>query len=188
VSVPRPIFTISLDNAFSMKGERGRAQLQVIEQVHRLLEHEGIPYWLFGGWAVDFHVGHMTRAHGDVDLAVWSSDAQRVTTLLKETGWTHAPEPDEDGGTGYARGDVRLELTFLVPRPKGSAAVSLRRGEVPFVQGPLLGELRDFDGVRCHVVSFETLVSTKSAQRDEPDDQAKDAADLVALRAARRTG
>lgn len=175
-------------HAYSMRGGRGRAQLQGIEEVHRLLEREGIHHWLFGGWAVDFHVGHMTRPHDDVDLAVWSSDATRVTALLKETGWIHAPEPDEDGGTGYARRDVRLELTFLVPRPDGSAAVSLRRGDVPFVEGALRSDLRELDGVTCRVVASDTLVAMKSAQRDEPGDQAKDAADVAALRAVRRRG
>jgi hypothetical protein len=27
-------------------------------------------YWLFGGWAVDFHAGRVTRDHADIDLAV----------------------------------------------------------------------------------------------------------------------
>jgi hypothetical protein len=33
-----------------------------------LAEHD-IAYWLFGGWAVDFHAGQVTREHGDIDIA-----------------------------------------------------------------------------------------------------------------------
>ena len=42
----------------------------------------GIAYWLFGGWAVDFHAGRITRLHDDVDIAVWLEDVPRIVELL----------------------------------------------------------------------------------------------------------
>jgi hypothetical protein len=88
-------------------------QLAVLSQVHELLERHGIDYWLFGGWAVDFYAGSVTRAHDDVDLAVWLEDDDKIAELLGANGWRHAPEAGEDGYTGYERGPVRLELAFL---------------------------------------------------------------------------
>ena len=53
------------------------AQLVALGRVHELLQREGIEYWLFGGWAVDFYVGSVTRPHDDIDIAVWRSPARR---------------------------------------------------------------------------------------------------------------
>jgi hypothetical protein len=54
-----------------------------------------------------------------VDIAVWLQEHERIAELLAADGWKHAPEEDEDGGTGYERGGVRLELTFLVRDDEG---------------------------------------------------------------------
>jgi hypothetical protein len=45
-------------------------QLAALARIHELLDGQGIDYWLFGGWAVDFHAGLVTRAHDDLDIAV----------------------------------------------------------------------------------------------------------------------
>ena len=45
-------------------------QLVALAGLHELLHGHAIDYWLFGGWAVDFHVGQVTRSHDDLDLAV----------------------------------------------------------------------------------------------------------------------
>jgi hypothetical protein len=50
------------------------AQLAALGSICDLFDREGIEYWLFGGWAVDFHAGRSSRAHDDLDLAVWARD------------------------------------------------------------------------------------------------------------------
>ena len=71
----------------------------------RSLGDAGIAYWLFGGWAVDFHAGRITRPHDDIDIAVWLEDVPRIAELLTNAGWIHAPEsmktaaPDSSGPT-----------------------------------------------------------------------------------------
>ena len=46
-------------------------QLAAIASIGRALDQEAIDYWLFGGWAVDFWVGRVTREHDDIDVAAW---------------------------------------------------------------------------------------------------------------------
>jgi hypothetical protein len=87
-------------------------QLSDIGEIGRLFDRAGIDHWLFGGWAVDFYVGEVTRAHEDIDLAVWLRDRLAIGGLLSADGWQHAPRRDEDGGTGYEREGVRVELTL----------------------------------------------------------------------------
>ena len=59
--------------------------------VDALLERAGIAYWLFGGWAVDFYAGSITRPHFDVDIAVWLDDLPRIAALLEADGWRMRP-------------------------------------------------------------------------------------------------
>lgn len=72
-------------------------QLAALAELDPLLQSHGLGYWLFGGWAVDFHAGRVTRAHGDLDIAVWYDGRVRLAELLKRQGWVHSPRAGEDG-------------------------------------------------------------------------------------------
>jgi hypothetical protein len=158
-----------------------RDQLSAIAQTHELLTRAGIDYWLFGGWAVDFHAGSVTRSHDDIDIAVWLDDHDRISRLLGAEGWTHAPEPDEDGGTGYERDSVRLELTFLVPGDGGEVYIPLRAGRVLWSDEPMSTDLLELFGAPARVLGLAELKRGKSRSRDEPVEGEKDRADFATL-------
>jgi hypothetical protein len=163
-----------------------RDQLSAIAETHELLTRGGIDYWLFGGWAVDFHAGSITRSHDDVDIAVWLDDHDRIAGLLGAEGWKHVPEPDEDGGTGYERDAVRLELTFLVPGDGGEAYIPLRTGRALWSDEPLSTHLAELSGVRARVLGLAALKRGKSRSRDDPAKASKDRTDFATL--SRLTG
>jgi hypothetical protein len=152
-------------------------QLTALARVAELLDGAGIPYWLFGGWAVDFYVGSITRPHDDLDLAVWLDDVPRIADLLERDNWRHAPEPDEDGGTGYERNGVRLELTYLVRGEDGRVFTPLREGDAPWSDEALANDVRELHGIRARLVGLGPLTRGKSSPRDDPADAAKDRAD-----------
>jgi hypothetical protein len=149
--------------------------------VNDILEAAGIDYWLFGGWAVDFYAGSVTRAHDDVDAAVWLDDLPRIAALLEADGWQHAPEEDEDGGTGYEQGPVRLELMYLVRGDGGRIFTPMRHGEVAWSEEALADDVRELNGVSARLSGLAPLMRGKSSPRDDPDDAAKDRADFEAL-------
>ncbi|HET7745548.1 MAG TPA: dihydrofolate reductase [Gaiellaceae bacterium] len=159
----------------------GESQLSVLGDVTRLLESEHVDYWLFGGWGVDFHAGRITRRHDDIDLAVWLDDVPQIARLLGATGWQHAPEPDEDGGTGYERDRVRLELTYLQQDDDGQVTIPLKHGEATWPDGAFADDRRTIGGVTARVVALSALRTTKASVRDEPEDAAKDLADFAVL-------
>ncbi len=158
-----------------------RDQLSAIAQTHELFTRSDIDYWLFGGWAVDFHVGSITRSHDDIDVAVSLDDRERIGPLLEAEGWTHAPEPDEDGGTGYERDGIRLELTFIVRGDSGEVYVPLRAGPVLWSDEPMGTDYAEFSGVRARVLGLDALKRGKSRSRDDPVEAAKDRADFATL-------
>lgn len=150
-------------------------QLAALDEVAGMLGELQVDYWLFGGWAVDLYVGKWTRPHDDIDVAVWLSDVPRIREALFGKGWTHAPEAEEDGGTGFEHGDVRLELTYLERDPDGRTVIPLSSGPVLWELGP--GDVCELQGVRARVIALSTLTEGKSFPRDDADDNAKDRAD-----------
>jgi hypothetical protein len=156
-------------------------QLSALAQTHELFTRGGIDYWLFGGWAVDFHVGSTTRVHDDIDVAVWLDDRDRIAPVLEAEGWKHAPEPDEDGGTGYERDAVRLELTFLVPGDGGEVYVPLYAGRVLWSDEPMSTDLLELSDVQARVLGLAALKRGKSQPRADPVEAAKDRADFETL-------
>ena len=154
--------------------DRTALQLAALAEIHAAFGRSGIEYWLFGGWAVDFYAGSVTRMHDDVDVAVWLEDHPRAATLLAADGWTHAPDNDEDGGTGYERGGVRLELTFLVRGDDGQVSIPLKSGNARWSTQPLGARVAELEGVTARVIALGLLTRGKSQPRDETDDAAKD--------------
>ena len=161
--------------------EAASRQLAALADAVGSLDAAGIEYWLFGGWAVDFHAGRVTRDHEDIDVAVWLSDLPRIGALFESDGWRHAPEPDEDGGTGYERESVRLELTYLVRAADSSVHIPLRSGRATWPADSLGRATAELRGVRARVIPLEPLARGKSKGREEPDEAAKDRADTVVL-------
>ncbi len=161
--------------------ERDRAQLEALADVAALFKRERLDSWLFGGWAVDFYAGAVTRPHFDVDFMVWLADMPRIAELLLASDWRHAPEEDEDGGTGYERGGVRLELTFLERGEDGRPCIPLRSGPWPLADGTLGEDVGELGGVRARVIAFEALRSGKARAREDEEDAVKDRADSQVL-------
>jgi Aminoglycoside-2''-adenylyltransferase len=166
-----------------MSADPASRQLSALADVARSLEDAGIEYQLFGGWAVDFHAGRVTRDHDDIDVAVWLADVPRIAVLLEGDGWRHAPQPDEDGGTGYERGSIRLELTYLVRSTDGSAHIPLRSGPAQWPTDAHAPATIELLGVRARVIALEPLARGKARSRDDPDDAAKDRDDSAVLSA-----
>jgi hypothetical protein len=50
----------------------------------RAMARLGRPWFISGGWAIDLHLGRVTREHHDVDILVLRSDQLRVQTLLAD--------------------------------------------------------------------------------------------------------
>ena len=147
-----------------LQSMRADDQLSALSHLDELFEQHGIEYWLFGGWAVDFHAGKVTRPHDDLDLAVRSSDGERVRKLLTAAGWRHTPE---EGYSVYDLDDVRLEVAFL------------DHGEWP--PNSFEHDVAEVAGVRARVVSLSSLKADKAMARDDESVAAKDRVDSVTL-------
>lgn len=157
-------------------------QLAALAALDGLLARHELAYWLFGGWAVDFHVGRVTRPHGDIDIAVWSDDRARLATLLLDDAWLHRPEDGEDGYTCYERRGIRLELAFLARGDRGDIYTPLRNGRGEWPANSFGDEVAHLRGVSARVVGRDALIADKSEVRADAETAAKDSADVATLR------
>jgi hypothetical protein len=163
-------------------------QLDALAGIVSTFDASGIEYWLFGGWAVDFHAGRITRAHDDLDLGIWLDDISRIEALLNQEGWLDLNDPDVDGGRAFGRNGVRLELTYLRRDPDGEVYTPLLDGTRGRWTSEALGDdVAELAGVRCRVVSLVSLVRMKERDRGDAY-EAKDRADAALLAELRGGG
>jgi Aminoglycoside-2''-adenylyltransferase len=167
--------------AATMDVSRAEQQLAAIASLSGALDERGLEYWLFGGWAVDFWVGSITRDHDDIDVAARQSDQDAIKAALLGLGWRHTPAVDEVVGTRYQLGGVEAEFTFVVPDADG-------RIFIPFDQPlmwsaePFGSDRRELLGVSCRTISLRLLTEGKRKFVDKGRaEAAKDRADYEAL-------
>jgi hypothetical protein len=142
-------------------------QLTAIGELHIAFTAAGLDHWLFGGWAVDFHVGAVTRVHADIDLAIRSAPAMAADAdaVLMRTGWAVAA-----GGHGYRTyrkdGELSLDLALV------------EDGDEGWPVGSFGSHVAVLEGRAARVIGRAALVIDKSAALGDP---AKDTADLARL-------
>jgi hypothetical protein len=157
-------------------------QLDAIERLHELFGRHEIDYWLFGGWAVDFHARNITRAHEDIDIAVWKADLGRVDMVLSRDGWKRSTRFGENGYTEYVHGSIRLDLAFLARDVKGVVYTPLAEGRGRWPNGAFGDDVTELEGVSAHVVTLSSLIEDKSEPHgDDPSSAMKDQADVAVL-------
>ena len=65
--------------------ENSRWEPLTPQQVAELLRGVALPWWIAGGWALDLFLGRQTRAHNDIDIAIFRGDEDKIRAQLK--GW-----------------------------------------------------------------------------------------------------
>ncbi len=163
------------------KVSSAQEQLAAIASLTSALDTHGIEYWLFGGWAVDFWVGAITRQHDDIDVAAWRQDYDKIRAALQAAGWRHTPAADDVVGTRYQWRSALLEITFVVADEGGRILVPLTDRPVVWSAESFGNGRRELFGVTCRTIPLALLKTGKSFPREGAADAAKDRADFDAL-------
>jgi hypothetical protein len=100
--------------------------------------------------------------------------------VLRESEWHHAPQEGEDGGAGYERAGVRLELTYL-EREGDDVFTPFSFGRGGWAAGAFGADVRELLGIRARVLSLRALLHGKAETRGDVADQAKDRDDRDVL-------
>lgn len=65
-----------------------------VVELMQLFERHGIEVIVDGGWSVDALLGHQTRPHADLDIALQHKDVPQLRPLLEARGYKNVPRPD----------------------------------------------------------------------------------------------
>ena len=165
-----------------MLDETSAIHVAIIAEIARLLTQESVPFWLFGGWAVDFAVGHVTRPHRDIEWVIWGHDSDRVTRLLSARGYALRAR-EEEALTLVTQG-IDVEFYVLVRDAHGCIITPGRWAQWPWLPGAFAGAAGRIGEVACPMISIETLLETKEgyAQQTGLPLRPHDHADIAWLR------
>ena len=138
--------------AVPMRDEQATA---IVEWARRF-EEAGIAYWLFGGWAVDYHAGQVTRPHDDVDFVICGRDHEAVIEMLGVSGFKPLRPP-----LAYVRDSVEFEIT-LIDRASDGAIVTPGFEDWPWDAFTFGTDVRALDEYPVRVVSIAGLLAVKT--------------------------
>lgn len=167
-------------------------QLDAVREVVEVAGAAGIAVWLRGGWAMDFHLGEVTRPHVDVDWYCWRADADRLAGLLGERGWRPDPRLPATTQLDLLRGDVELSFAYLDRDAEGRVVVgagpwagtALPEGMLDAPPGRI-GDLTVPIIAAAAQIEFKEMFPVWMPERPR---RAKDADDIARLRASVAAG
>jgi hypothetical protein len=138
-------------------------QFAVLAELAAALGAAGIPFWLRGGWALDFLLGRITRPHADIDLVARLSDRDGIFDALTSEGFRHARELP-GAAIDFERDGESVQIVLFERSPSGTLVT---RGfeSWPWPDGALDGPVREIDGVVCRTLAPSALLEEKATYR-----------------------
>jgi hypothetical protein len=165
---------------------RERRQLELIHEFASLAGEAGVEWWLRGGWALDFLLGRVTRAHEDIDVFIWAADAPRLLPRLKDKGYEEIGGPPPEQQRNLVKDGEEFHVTLIEENELGVVTAGGRWANLPWTKGMLDGPIGQIGDIRCRVISPEAQLWAKEeaphALAHAPRD--RDHADIALLRQA----
>lgn len=163
-----------------------KTQLRLVEEVGGALDAARIDWWLYGGWAMDFHAGRVTRDHADIELFVWQADVERVGDALTRAGFIAirgGAYPDE--AQPFVKEGQEIGAWFLIRDPDSRVVTPGRWSDWPWPPGAFDNPRARIDDVVAPVMSVAGLLDMKEnfpKHRHGRPLRPKDEADIALLR------
>ena len=159
-------------------------QLMIIREVTTGLRAAHISHWLFGGWAIDFHLGTITRPHDDIEFLVWHTDKQAIATTLVSHNYELFQGGFSDEMAIFFKHGQKVEFDYLIQNAAKQVAVDGRWSDLVWPQDAFDAPPATFDGITCPIVSAQALLWLKqryASHRAGGPLRAKDHADIQQL-------
>lgn len=159
------------------------AQVRQIGKLVELMDEAGIDFWLSGGWAVDFHIGRVTRHHSDIDFIVKLNDKSRLGDLLEGAGAALTRSDEAGSVESFELDNGQIEITYVAKDGKGSYFTPGYESW-PYPEGSFPEKPLTLAGITVRAVSALGLLDMKERWEENFDEKPRphDLADIEALR------
>ena len=160
-------------------------QIALIHEIADILASVNIRWWLFGGWAMDTHLGRITRTHHDVEFWVHRSDAARVRNSLGSHAFEALDTQPDEESIEFERGSVRFSSAFFTIGPDGFASPDGRWSDWRFPPGSFAEDVAPLGDRLVPVMGVVGLLAMKEQYptlRNGRPLREKDASDILLLR------
>ena len=159
-------------------------QIRQIGELVDLMNEADIGFWLSGGWAVDFHLGRVTRAHSDIDFIVKLNDKSKLRGLLAGRGAAETRSDEAGGVESFELDNAVLEITYVVKDRKGRD-VTPGYESWPYPEGSFPDKTLTLADITVRAVSAAALLDMKEGWEENLGEKPRphDLADIEALRA-----
>ncbi|WP_172256421.1 nucleotidyltransferase domain-containing protein [Saccharibacillus deserti] len=133
-------------------------QLDILREIGDLFEEIGEPFWLRGGWAIDFRIGRVLREHDDLDLVARLSAEQTIVGRLEAAGFESLFINEKQ--TDYRKNGVDVQILYLTHNEGGPLTP---HGIPEWVWMPdcLDPRAHELNGVRARVLTPQQLLAEK---------------------------
>ncbi len=161
-------------------------QLGLIGEIQEALRSRLIPHWLSGGWAVDFLLGEVSRVHGDIDWAIWKTDAPEVTACLGTLGYSQQKVRHPDEHIGFYGLDQYVSFGLLEKTQSGDVVTSGRWTDWPYPHGAFCAPEGRLGDLSCPILSAEAQLDEKVNFHKHPAGAPLRDVDLPAIQKLRK--
>jgi Aminoglycoside-2''-adenylyltransferase len=135
-------------------------QLRLLREIVCVLREEAIPFWLRGGWALDFLRGQTGRPHSDLDLVACAGSRRPIEDLLRSRAYVSRALAIPQAQISFTK--LGEEVSFVLVEKDSAGQVLTPGFELwPWPAGAFDGPVRTLDGLTCRIIAPEALLEEK---------------------------
>lgn len=131
-------------------------------EISAISEALGIPFWLRGGWAIDFYLGKITRPHDDIDFVTWIQDRERLEVELIKSGYekTFVLKEFRNRQSDFRKENVEISFCYITHSDDGELIMN---GLPEWIWRPdsLLPQTFILNGISARVLNPRQLLEEK---------------------------
>ena len=106
-------------------------------------------------------MGEVSRVHGDIDWAIWKTDAPEVTACLGTLGYSKKEVRHPDEHIGFYRLDQYVSFGLLEMTQSGDVVTSGRWTDWPYPHGAFCAPEGRLGDLSCPILSAEAQLDEK---------------------------
>lgn len=128
-------------------------QIATLREMTASFDGQGLPYWLFGGWAVDFAAGRITRVHDDIDIVVRAIDRDRAKAILRHAGFRERRSKHPQHQSDFLRSGTAVQIDTILRRDDGAIVSPGSFEDWPWLAGSFGDDYGSIGDLRLRIVS-----------------------------------